>query len=463
MQKTPYQREELDEHTDPGLDWNDDVADAFLEESPNEGSLVEDSVQMYLREIGQVPLLNASQEVELAQRIEAGIYAREVIEVLSASTFQADVDAHAAALVQSTSHACSLETWMTCWSAHGGQLATLPYLLAHVLQHHKLIVTDVPCDLSEQIDLLRECERVRLLALKSTMLVLTPFVQRLIVTHPERMLELLDWVLHAVPQTTPLYLQLSDRELRMLNRRVEDGSEARRRLIQANLRLVVSVAKKYIGGPLSFMDLVQEGNIGLMRAVEKFDILRKNRFSTYATWWIRQAVTRAIAEQSRLIRLPVHLSDAIGQMRRVTRVLEQGVSREPTPEEVAAELGISDRKVRRLLQASAQPISLEQPISNDGEGHIGELLADEHSDSPNDIAIRHMLQIDVANVLNELPERERAILQMRYGMHDGQRRTLEEVGVAFGITRERTRQIEADALRQLRSPQLGARLQAYLE
>ncbi|MFM7679293.1 MAG: RNA polymerase sigma factor RpoD/SigA, partial [Roseiflexaceae bacterium] len=243
----------------------------------------------------------------------------------------------------------------------------------------------------------------------------------------------------------------------------EDGSEARRRLIQANLRLVVSVAKKYIGGPLSFMDLVQEGNIGLMRAVEKFDILRKNRFSTYATWWIRQAVTRAIAEQSRLIRLPVHLSDAIGQMRRVTRVLEQGLSREPTPEEVAAELGISDRKVRRLLQASAQPISLEQPISNDGEGHIGELLADEHSDSPNDIAIRHMLQIDVANVLNELPERERAILQMRYGMHDGQRRTLEEVGVAFGITRERTRQIEADALRQLRSPQLGARLQAYLE
>ncbi len=463
MQKNPYQSEELDLHADPGEEWNDEVADAFIEESPNEESLVEDSVQMYLREIGQVPLLNASQEVDLAQRIEAGVYARDVLDAHVSMVFQGDIDAHAAQLVHALPQARSLESWLTCWIEHGGQLTTLPYLLAHAQRHHTLIVTTTPCDLSEQIDLLRECERVRLLALKSNMVVLTPFIQRIVTAFPDRVIQLVDWVLHSVPQQTPIYTQFSDRDMRALNRRVEDGSDARRRLIQANLRLVVSVAKKYIGGPLSFMDLVQEGNIGLMRAVEKFDILRKNRFSTYATWWIRQAVTRAIAEQSRLIRLPVHLSDAIGQMRRVTRVLEQGLSREPTPEEVAAELGISDRKVRRLLQASAQPISLEQPISNDGEGHIGELLADEHSDSPNDIAIRHMLQIDVANVLNELPERERAILQMRYGMHDGQRRTLEEVGVAFGITRERTRQIEADALRQLRSPQLGARLQAYLE
>jgi RNA polymerase primary sigma factor len=274
---------------------------------------------------------------------------------------------------------------------------------------------------------------------------------------------LLAWIIGGLSENARLLVQLTDREQRQLKRRIDDAEEARRRLIQANLRLVVSVAKKYIGGPLSFMDLVQEGNIGLMRAVEKFDYLRKNRFSTYATWWIRQAVTRAIAEQSRLIRLPVHLSDAIGQMRRATRILEQGLSREPTPEEVAAELGISDRKVRRLLQASAQPISLEQPINNDGEGHIGELLADEISDTPIDIATRHMLQQDVASALSELPERERAILMMRYGLNDGRRRTLEEVGMAFGITRERTRQIEADALRLLRSPQFGARLQGYLE
>jgi RNA polymerase primary sigma factor len=214
---------------------------------------------------------------------------------------------------------------------------------------------------------------------------------------------------------------------------------------------------------MSFMDLVQEGNIGLMRAVEKFDYLRKNRFSTYATWWIRQAVSRAIAEQSRLIRLPVHLSDAIGQMRRVSRVLEQGLSREPTPDEIADQMGISDRKVRKLLQASTQPISLEQPISTDGEGHIGELLADEYSDTPNDIATRHLMQHDINTALAALPERERAIVMMRYGLGDGRRRTLEEVGVAFGITRERTRQIEAEALRMLRLPHVGGHLQGYLE
>lgn len=462
MQKTPYQIADIDPMTDAHNEWNDDAAEAFIDDTAPESSLVEDSVQMYLREIGQVQLLNASQEVDLAQRIEAGAYARDVLDTLTACAFNADIDAQAARLVATSPHARTLDAWVACWLEHGGQLSTIAHVLAHARHHHILLPTTTPLDLTEQIDMLRECERVRLLALKSNLLVLTPFVVRIIATHPDYAVALLDWVLHAVP-TTPIVNQLTERDVRAMNRRIEDASEARRRLIQANLRLVVSVAKKYIGGPLSFMDLVQEGNIGLMRAVEKFDILRKNRFSTYATWWIRQAVTRAIAEQSRLIRLPVHLSDAIGQMRRVTRVLEQGLSREPTPEEVAAELGISDRKVRRLLQASAQPISLEQPINSDGEGHIGELLADEISDSPNDIAMRHMLQADVANILNELPERERAILQMRYGMHDGQRHTLEEVGVAFGITRERTRQIEADALRQLRSPQFGARLQAYLE
>jgi RNA polymerase primary sigma factor len=248
-----------------------------------------------------------------------------------------------------------------------------------------------------------------------------------------------------------------------LEQAIQRGDDARRRLIQANLRLVVSVAKKYIGGPLSFMDLVQEGNIGLMRAVEKFDYSKGNRFSTYATWWIRQAISRAIAEQSRVIRLPVHLSDAIGQLRRASRQLEQSLGREPTTSEIATALGINERKVKRLMQASAQPISLEQPISSEGEGHIGDVLADDNLDTPMEIAAQRMMQQDIEQALLSLPARERAILQLRYGLTDGRRRTLEEVGSAFGITRERTRQIEADALRFLRGPGGGARLQAYLD
>jgi RNA polymerase primary sigma factor len=483
---------------EPDEQWTDDVADAFIEEPNPKAVLVEDSVQMYLREIGQDPLLNARQEVELAQRIEAGAFARDVLMAYAVRTvnestipnehhegldgqphyqtpkdtiegqlqFPTAADALADDLVRTQSEPMSIADWVARWRKANGEIATLPLLLVRAINSGLVIIdTQTVYPLFDDNGVLfRARERFRLLAEFNRIAVLPVIFSQIVAINLDiDIVALSNWLLACVPATATYVTHLSDRDKRKLQCRVEDAADARRHLIQSNLRLVVSVAKKYIGGPLSFMDLVQEGNIGLMRAVEKFDILRKNRFSTYATWWIRQAVTRAIAEQSRLIRLPVHLSDAISQMRRATRVLEQGLSREPTSDEIAVALGISDRKVRRLLQASAQPISLEQPISSDGEGHIGELLADEMSDSPNDIATRRMLQADVATALLELPERERSILQLRYGMVDGRRRTLEEVGAAFGITRERTRQIEADALRQLRAPHFGDRLQGYLD
>jgi RNA polymerase primary sigma factor len=255
----------------------------------------------------------------------------------------------------------------------------------------------------------------------------------------------------------------SGRERFQLEQDLARADDARRKLIQANLRLVVSVAKKYIGSPMAFMDLVQEGNIGLMRAVGKFDHTRGNRFSTYATWWIRQAVTRSIAEQSRLIRLPVHLSESIVHLRRAIYRLEQELEREPTADELAHAMGMSLRKIKRLLQASTQPISLEQPLNNESEGKVSEVLADESLETPMEIAAQNMLHEELSAALNGLPERERKILQLRYGLLDGQRRTLEEVGMAFGITRERTRQIEAEALRRLRHPSVGNRLHGYLD
>jgi RNA polymerase primary sigma factor len=248
-----------------------------------------------------------------------------------------------------------------------------------------------------------------------------------------------------------------------LEQRYAKGCEARQHLIQANLRLVVSIAKKYTSYGLTMMDLVQEGNIGLMRAVEKFDYTKGHKFSTYATWWIRQAITRAIADQSRTIRLPVHMGEAISQVKRTSHKLQQSMQREPTPEEIADAMGISASKVRRTLEASMHPLSLEMPVGQDGEGRMGDFIEDDRVATPAEAAAVSMLREQIEEVLQKLPERERKIIQLRYGLKDGRYRTLEEVGVEFGITRERIRQIEAVALRKLRHPHLGKKLRGYLE
>jgi RNA polymerase primary sigma factor len=419
------------------------------------GVSLDDPVRMYLREIGKVSLLSAAQEVHLAQAIERGEYVTRLIHLLTTR----DGQEPSAVKVGLEAYRSLVRDWplvADLYTAKTNEPSTsVPrsHVLEAVIPINKLPF-DVIAAINAQYGLTEEQLEHRLREL------LVEFN-----TLPHELRHLLDgrvdW-----PDEAEIEAQLY-RLGAALSRRweklIHDGKDAQAKLTEANLRLVVSVAKKYVGRGMSLLDLIQEGNLGLIRAVEKFEYLKGYKFSTYATWWIRQAITRAIADQARTIRIPVHMVETINRLIRTSRKLLQELGRDPTSEEIAAAMEMPPDKVREIIKISQEPVSLEMPVGEEEDSHLGDFLPDEKALAPAEAASRQLLKEQMESVLGSLNERERRVLELRFGLDDGRSRTLEEVGREFGVTRERIRQIEAKALRKLRHPSRSKKLRDYLE